>query len=159
MNKILIISPEKCTGCRTCEIICSFDKIKEFNPRNSRVSVMSYYEAAVSVPMMCMQCEDPSCMKVCALSAITKTEDGNVVIDEQKCIGCKMCVSACPLGNINFSPTERKIVKCNLCDGEPMCAQFCPSGAIQYVDATDKSVNRKKMVAEKFKELFGEVED
>ncbi|HHY05283.1 MAG TPA: 4Fe-4S binding protein, partial [Thermoanaerobacterales bacterium] len=91
--------------------------------------------------------------------AITKTKDGNVVIDEQKCIGCKMCVSACPLGNINFSPTERKIVKCNLCDGEPMCAQFCPSGAIQYVDATDKSVNRKKVVAEKFKELFGEVED
>lgn len=158
MGKILVITPEKCTGCRTCELICSFTKTQEFNPKTSRVSVFSYDEAAISVPMMCMQCEEPSCRAVCPVSAISKTEQG-VLIDDKKCIGCKMCVSACPLGNITFSAVERKIVKCNLCDGNPQCAEFCPSGAIRFVETTPGNLNRKKAIAGKFKELFGEVEE
>jgi len=158
MGKILVITPEKCTGCRTCELVCSFAKTHEFNPKTSRVSVFSYDEAAISVPMMCMQCEEPSCMAVCPLSAISKTEEG-VFIDDKKCIGCKMCVSACPLGNITFSAVEKKIVKCNLCDGNPQCAEFCPSGAIRFVEATPGNMNRKKAIAGKFKELFGEVDE
>jgi carbon-monoxide dehydrogenase iron sulfur subunit len=158
VNRILVITPERCIGCRTCELICSFTKIQEFNPKTSRVCVFSYDEAAISVPMMCMQCEEPSCMVVCPLSAISKTEQG-VLIDEKKCIGCKMCVSACPLGNITFSTVERKIVKCNLCDGKPQCAEFCPSGAISFMETTPGNLNRKKAIAGKFKELFGEVEE
>ena len=154
-----MISPEKCIGCRSCELICSFHKNNEFNPKHSAVSVLSYEEAAVSVPVMCMQCEDPSCMKVCPVHAISKNDCGAISIDEKKCIVCKMCISACPLGNISFNSIEKKIVKCNLCDGDPQCEQFCPSGAIQYKEGTSANLNRKKVIAEKFKELFGEVED
>ncbi|NPV44299.1 MAG: 4Fe-4S dicluster domain-containing protein [Firmicutes bacterium] len=157
MSKILMLSPEKCIGCRTCELVCSFNKTKAFNPKCSRVTVISYDEAAISVPIMCMQCEDPSCIKVCPTSAITKADDGTAVIDEKKCIGCKFCISACPLGNITFSPIERKIVKCDLCGGEPGCAEFCPSGAIEFREAAPNTLNRKRVIAEKFKELFGEV--
>ncbi|MBA1335651.1 MAG: Quad-[4Fe-4S] ferredoxin, HycB/HydN/HyfA family [Firmicutes bacterium] len=159
VGKILMLSPEKCIGCRTCELICSFNKIKAFNPKSSRVSVISYDEAAISIPIMCMQCEEPSCMKVCPTSAIRKTEDGSVAIDEKKCIGCKLCVSACPLGNITFSATEKKIIKCDLCEGEPKCAEFCPSGAIEFKDAVPSTISRKKVIAEKFKDLFGEVSE
>lgn len=154
-----MISPEKCTGCRTCELICSFGKYEEFNPRNAAVSVFTYDEAALSVPLMCLQCEEPSCMKVCPTSAISKSGDGSVLIDADKCIGCKMCISACPVGNISYNSTQKKLVKCDMCGGEPKCAEFCPSGAITYVEATSVNLDKKKKLAGKFKELFGEVNE
>lgn len=157
MSKILMISPEKCIGCRSCEIICSFEKTNEFNPKHAAVTVLAYEEAAIAVPMMCMQCENPSCMKVCPVGAIEFKDTGAVVINEDKCIGCKMCVSACPLGNIIFNAKERKMVKCDLCGGVPKCAYICPSGAIQFKEATSTNLNKKKIIAEKFKEVFGEV--
>lgn len=159
MAKILMINPEKCIGCRTCEIICSFNRTNEINPKSAAISVISYDEAAVSVPIMCMQCEDPSCMKVCPVSAISKTETGTVVIDNRRCIGCRMCVSACPLGNITYNSKEKKLVKCNLCDGDPKCAEFCPSGAIQYKEGTPANMDKKRRIAEKFRELLEEVEE
>ena len=152
-----MISPEKCIGCRSCELICSFTKTQEFNPRHAAVSVMSYDEALISVPMMCMQCEEPACMKVCPVGAITKSDYGAIVIDDKKCIVCKLCASACPLGNISFAASERKMIKCDLCGGEPRCEQFCPSGAIRYQETTSSNLNRKRIIAEKLKELFGEV--
>lgn len=157
MSKILMISPEKCIGCRTCELICSFNKEQEFNPKNSAVSVIIYNEAAISVPMMCMHCEDPACMKVCSVSAISKDKDGNILIDRDKCIGCKLCVSACPFGNISVHTETKKVIKCDLCGGKPKCAEWCPTGAIEYKDGSSINLTKKKQIAERFKEVFGEV--
>ncbi|TYP47449.1 4Fe-4S dicluster domain-containing protein [Thermosediminibacter litoriperuensis] len=154
-----MLSPEKCIGCRTCEVVCSFGKIRAFNPKISRVSVFSFDEAAVSVPMMCMQCEEPLCMKVCPTSAITRTGDGVVAVDRDECIGCKLCISACPLGNITYSSVEGGIAKCDLCGGEPKCAEFCPSGAIEFKEPSPNVIAKKKAIASKFKELFGEVNE
>lgn len=137
--------------------MCSFGHNDVFNPRLSAVTVMAYDEAAVSIPVMCLQCEEPSCMKVCPVGAISRNAEGAIVMDESKCIVCKMCMSACPLGNISFSPVKRRVFKCDLCGGEPKCAQYCPSGAIVFVDANE-SPERKKAVAESFKQLFGEEE-
>ena len=159
MSKILTISPEKCIGCRSCELICSFIKIGEFNPRESAVNVLSYEEVAISVPVMCMQCEDAACMNVCPVDAFSRDENGAVVSDSKKCIVCKLCISACPLGNISFSSAERQIVKCDLCGGDPNCAKVCPSGAIRFVDGSTANMNKKRMIAEKFKDLFAEVKD
>jgi Fe-S-cluster-containing hydrogenase component 2 len=119
--------------------------------------VLFYEEAAISVPVMCMQCEDPACAKVCPVGAISRDENGAVVPNPKKCIACKMCISACPMGNISFSTVEKKIVKCNLCGGDPNCAKICPSGAIKYEDATTTNINKKRIIADKFKELFSEV--
>lgn len=158
LSKILMISPEKCIGCRSCELACSFSRTNEFNPKHSAVTVITYDEAAISVPVMCMQCEDAFCVKVCPVGASRKTETGAVVIDDNKCIGCKMCLSVCPLGNISFNPVEKKIIKCNLCNGDPECAKFCPSGAIQYKEGTEANLSKKKVTADKIKQLFGEEE-
>lgn len=157
MSKFLTISPEKCQNCRSCELICSFNKIGEFNPRESAVNILFHEEAAISIPVMCLQCEDAACIKVCPVGAMTREASGAVVPDPNKCIGCKMCVSACPMGNAVYSTAHKRIVKCDLCGGDPQCAKICPSGAIQYVDAEVANISKKRIVAEKFKDLFAEV--
>jgi Fe-S-cluster-containing hydrogenase component 2 len=160
LAKILTVSPEKCIGCRTCELVCSFSKTNEFNPKHSAVSVISYDEACISVPVMCLQCDEAYCVKVCPVGATTKDpETGAVIVDEKKCIGCKMCMSVCPLGNMSYNPKEKKMIKCNLCGGDPMCAKFCPAGAIQYKEATEANLGKKKKIAAKIKDLFGEEDE
>lgn len=146
MSKILMISPEKCINCGTCEAVCS----------NSGVDLVYFEEAEIAVPVMCMQCEDAACMKVCPRGAISRDENGAVLPDPKKCIACKMCISACPFGNISFSPKKKEIVKCNLCGGEPKCAKYCPTRAIHYEEDTSANKTKKRVVADKFKELFEE---
>ena len=155
MSKLLVVNPDKCAGCRTCELMCSFARTNTFNPRLSAVTVINYEAALTSVPVMCMQCDEACCEKVCPVGAISRNENGAVTMNPDKCIVCKMCVSVCPLGNISYSPSYRKVFKCDLCGGDPKCAKFCSSGAIQFIDPTE-SPDRKKAVAEKFKEVFGE---
>ena len=155
MSKQLIVNPDKCVSCRTCELMCSFKHTKMFNPRLSAVTVINYEEAMTSVPLMCMQCEEACCIKVCPVGAIAMDGNGAAVMNKDKCIVCKMCMSACPLGNIHFSPAAKKVFKCDLCGGDPKCVKFCPSGAIAYVDPYERP-DRKKAVADKFKDVFGE---
>jgi len=152
-----MINPEKCIGCRSCELACSFNKTNEFNPKHSAVTVMIYDEAAIAVPVMCMQCEDANCVRICPTGAASKdAKTGAVVIDQKKCIGCKLCMSVCPLGNMSYNSVEKKMIKCDLCGGEPKCAQICPAGAIEYKEGSEANLSRKKKVAEKIKNLFGE---
>ncbi|MDR0464660.1 MAG: 4Fe-4S dicluster domain-containing protein [Treponema sp.] len=154
MAKQLMIKPEKCIGCRTCEVICSWNKAKNFNPRNSAVSIINYEEVVISVPMMCLQCEEACCVKVCPVGAMYKDENGVVKTDAAKCIVCKMCVNACPLGNVTFSQGNRKIVKCDLCGGDPGCAKYCPAGCIVYTGEED-GLGRKKAAAFSLRNVFG----
>ena len=153
--KQLQIKPEKCIGCRTCELACSFGHYGQFNPKMANVTVMEYEKAAVAIPVMCLQCEDACCEKVCPVHAISTDANGARVMNYDKCIGCKTCLNACPLGNISFHPAVRKVFKCDLCGGDPKCAKFCPGGAITFVDP-DELTDRKKLVAEKYKDVFGE---
>lgn len=153
MSKIFKISPEKCLDCRSCELICSFGKIGEFNPKEAAVNVVFFEEAAIAVPVMCMHCEEAACMKVCPVGALSRDKNGAVVPNQKKCIVCKMCISACPMGNITFSSVKQKIVKCTLCGGDPKCAKICSTGAIQYVDGSKATTDKKRIVAETLKDI------
>ncbi|MDR3307561.1 MAG: 4Fe-4S dicluster domain-containing protein [Coriobacteriales bacterium] len=155
MTKQLVLKPEKCVDCRTCELICSFEHNGVFNPTLSAVTVFDYAEDVVTVPVMCLQCDEASCAKVCPVHAIKRTEAGEMAIDYNKCIVCKLCVQACPMGNVSYSPLTHKVFKCDLCGGDPQCARFCPPGAIQFVDPAD-DLDRKKAVAEGFRVILGE---
>lgn len=153
-----MIYPEKCTGCRTCELVCSFTKNQNFNPKDAAISVQSFDEIGLQVPMTCMQCDEPYCAKVCKFNALVKDEKTGVVkFDREKCVGCKMCVSACPFGNMTYSSRNKKVVKCDTCDGDPQCVKFCPSDALEYKEL-DSTSKRKKTIASQFKAVFGEVE-
>ena len=70
MAQQLVVDPKRCVACRTCELVCSFEHNEEFNPRLANVSVFHYEEAAITVPIMCLQCDEASCAKVCPTGAI-----------------------------------------------------------------------------------------
>ena len=151
----LVVDPKKCKACRSCELACSFGHNGEFNPRLSSVTIFHYEQQCVSVPIMCLQCDEAACAKVCPTGALKRNDDGVVMHDSDKCIVCKMCVAACPLGNVSYSPLKGKIFKCDLCGGDPMCVQFCPTGAISVVDLTEAS-DKKRQAADKLMALIEE---
>jgi carbon-monoxide dehydrogenase iron sulfur subunit len=159
MSKILMIHPDKCTGCRNCELACSFKQEEDFRPGASNVHVFTWEREGFSVPMVCQQCDDPACLRVCPTGAMYRNADmPNVVqFDPAACIGCKMCVIACPFGCVNYDSTVRSITKCDTCAGAPECVAFCPNGALEYVEDGEQTRARKKAFASKFKDVFTEV--
>jgi Fe-S-cluster-containing dehydrogenase component len=88
----------------------------------------------------CNHCENPECMRVCPVGAYSKREDGIVVQNHDKCIGCRLCTMACPYGPARYSPKHRKASKCELCKDrldaglKPACVQACAMGALNVVD-------------------------
>jgi carbon-monoxide dehydrogenase iron sulfur subunit len=130
--KIITVSPERCTGCRTCELACSMKHRGEFTPARSRICVTAYDES-YCIPVMCFQCEHPYCAEVCPTGAIIRDEaTGMVRVIEEKCTGCKTCVLACPFGNMIFSREKRVVENCNFCDGEPECVGVCATQALEF---------------------------
>ena len=152
MPKILMIHPDKCTGCQNCELACSFSHESQFRPAGTRVHVYSWEREGFSVPMMCQQCDSASCMKVCPTGALHRAK-GELLVEytQEKCIGCRMCTIACPFGNAVYDAATESILKCDTCGGNPSCAQFCPVGAIEYVEDSISTRSRKMAFASKMK--------
>jgi len=96
----------------------------------------------VFAKIQCMHCEDPACAAACLVGALEKTENGPVIYDDHKCIGCRYCMMACPFGVPTFMWDSRWpwIRKCTFCADrqggglEPACVSTCPSGALKYGD-------------------------
>lgn len=155
MQKMLFVDAEKCTGCRLCETVCSIRHENVCNPSRARVHVVKWEMSGFYVPIVCQQCEAPVCESICPVDAIGRdSKTGAMMINYDKCIGCKMCVVACPLGGTGFDMSKRRVIKCDLCEGEPQCARYCDPGAIQYLDATTQNIRKKRAAAERFPELM-----
>ena len=74
MSNILLISPERCTGCGSCELACSFKNENEFRPAAARISVLRF-GAGVSVPLTCLQCDQPYCCLLYTSFFVPKISD------------------------------------------------------------------------------------
>ncbi len=133
MEKLLQVTPEKCTGCRNCELACSYAHMVDGLLGASRIHVYTIKPMERGIPVVCMQCYHAACMKACPAWAIRRNrETGALEVDYGRCIGCKACVAACPFGNMTIEPLLDSVIKCDLCGGSPKCVEFCPTGALTY---------------------------
>ncbi len=158
MAKIIMIHPEKCTGCKSCTLACAYFHEEVSRPAASRIHVFNWEREQFSVPMMCQQCDDAPCVSVCPTGAMHRT-GGDILVeyDQTKCIRCRMCVQACPFGNATYDMETNKILKCDTCAGAPECVAICPNGALEYVEDTTSTRSRRRVFANKFREAFKEV--
>lgn len=157
MNKYaLVVEHEACWGCRTCEVACGqeydfkskFLVVTEEGPPPDG-SVHDYmYQVNV-----CRHCDDPACVPACPEGAITKREDGIVVLDPEQCSGCRLCLDACPYDSIWFDEDEQRAFKCNLCHHRvdqgliPACADnVCLAHCIYFGDprSIEEAIEKKR---------------
>ncbi|MDR0888811.1 MAG: 4Fe-4S dicluster domain-containing protein [Coriobacteriales bacterium] len=103
MNRFISIEPDKCIGCGTCQAACSESHVKAGLQSTPRLELAQTRE--ISAAVTCHHCEGAPCLSVCPVNAIEKRND-SVVVNEQICIGCKLCAIACPFGAIHPSGTS-----------------------------------------------------
>ena len=97
MEKILVVDLAKCSGCRTCENVCSLKHDGVCNPSLARIGVVKWEFEGIYLPVICQHCEEPQCAKACPVGIITRhPETGAMVRDRDRCLGCKWYV---PLGH------------------------------------------------------------
>ena len=150
MAKALYIDYQKCTGCRTCELVCAVQHDGCSNPARSRIRVVKWEDQGLYIPMSCQQCQDAPCLNVCPVKAISKDDSlGRMMVDYDICIGCRSCVTVCPFGAMSYNVIDKKVFKCDLCDGDPQCVRFCDVKAVDLVEAEDVSILKTRMAAEK----------
>jgi Fe-S-cluster-containing hydrogenase component 2 len=133
-QKVLDVILQRCTGCHSCELMCSFHKENEFNLTKARIRVVVNEAMAISIPAVCMQCADAPCLAVCPTSALYRDTAGIVAVEDKRCIGCRMCSLACPFGAMHFHAAKKAAFKCDLCQGEPQCVRVCAPGALKLVE-------------------------
>lgn len=150
MHKVLTVDPERCTGCRICEMVCSVTKEGSSNPIHSRIHVIKWEMEGFYVPMFCRQCEDPMCAAVCPVNAVGRDDYyDRIYVDKDTCIGCRACITACTFGGVGFDEEHHITVRCDLCDGDPTCVKYCDTRALQYVDVESVQIKKQRTAAVK----------
>ena len=165
----LVIDLNVCVGCHACVTSCkewntsgTAGYMADMNPfrkdptgtffnRVQTFEVGQYPNTeTVHFPKSCLHCEDPPCVPVCPTGASYKREsDGIVLVDSDKCIGCKYCSWACPYGAREVDEHQKIMKKCTLCvdriydeslpesERKPACVLACPAEARLFGDVND----------------------
>lgn len=155
-----MIDLDRCIGCHSCTVACKSEQNTAptrsplfFKSGNIESPAhLSYRQVVVTeggtypdvwrrfVTSSCNHCQEPACMKACPVNAITKrASDGIVLIDQDKCIGCKYCIWACPYGAPQWNELSKKVEKCTMCVDridkglQPACATTCVGKALTYI--------------------------
>jgi carbon-monoxide dehydrogenase iron sulfur subunit len=162
MGKIVEVNIDRCMGCHSCELACAVAHsrskdislvIREGEHPGNRMSVEAF--GVNAIPIHCKHCEEPSCVMACPTGAVHRDKEGEpVVVETQRCIGCRMCVAACPFGVITMSSEGKGVLKCDLCvdrlaEGkDPACVTACPTHALLFVEEKDAARNKRQKLAE-----------
>lgn len=144
----MAIDSTRCMNCKACVVACqqrngvpyALSRNWVFESKDdSRPGGMSFQPGA------CMHCDNPVCITACPTMATYKAEDGSVVIDKDRCIGCGGCVAACPYGARFRHPITGTADKCDYCRESavqgvpPACVLACATGCRSFGDASDPS--------------------
>lgn len=140
-----------CVGCHACETACKVQNKIDLGVFWRKVNVV---ESEINGRLVerylthaCMHCKDPQCAKVCPTGAYTKREDGIVIQDNSKCVGCGYCLYACPYQAPKLNPNSKKAEKCNMCYNlidqgeEPACVRGCPVQVLKIDDLEKLDAN------------------
>ncbi|WP_080799086.1 4Fe-4S dicluster domain-containing protein [Arabiibacter massiliensis] len=123
MRKGMVIDLDACIGCQTCAVSCKVHNALPPTMWWNRVATLGaeVHQTAVGepggalrmdfLPLSCQHCENPACEKVCPTGATYSTEDGTVLIDFERCIGCRYCFAACPYGVRQFNWKDPRALK------------------------------------------------
>jgi len=158
--KAFVIDVSICNGCYSCQIACKDEHVgNDWTPyakpqpdtgqfwlkqnefvRGTVPKVKMHY-----IPVLCMHCDEAPCIPACPIEGVIyKRDDGLVIIDPEKCTGCKACVDACPYGTIYFNEDLNIAQKCTGCahlidNGweVPRCVDACPTEAIKFGEESE----------------------
>lgn len=183
----LVIDLDVCVGCHACAVNCKewnsgghmapltdlapyaagtsgvwFNRVHAFEVVPDDTAAPDGGGRTVYFPKSCLHCEDAACVTVCPTGASFKrAEDGIVLVNESKCIGCKLCSWACPYGAREFDADAGVMKKCTLCidriyndnldesERVPACVSTCPTHARHFGDLGDPDSAVSKLVAER----------
>jgi anaerobic dimethyl sulfoxide reductase subunit B (iron-sulfur subunit) len=158
-----VVDTTRCINCKTCEIAC-----KDINGAGPgvRIRKVRSFEwegpsslVVMNISMSCNHCEDPLCAKHCPAKAYHKRDDGIVMHDAARCIGCRYCTWVCPYGAPQYDEANGCIRKCDLCSGQlelgktPACVEACPTRAIavrwmdELTEETDQTIDIRNLPA------------
>ncbi|MBT8443109.1 MAG: 4Fe-4S dicluster domain-containing protein [Gammaproteobacteria bacterium] len=191
------INISRCKGYRDCVHACvkennlgrdsqvEYIRVLEMDQGTSNLEHSDHYydsetvpqEGKYYLPIQCMQCDDPPCVKACPVEATWTERDGIVVVDYDWCIGCRYCMTACPYWARHFNwtdpeipaeevnsdthylgnrPRERGVVeKCHFCiqrtrnGRQPACQEACPTGARIFGNLLDPDSEIRYVLANK----------
>lgn len=168
---VMVIDLSRCRNLKKCQSACNH--MHHVHPGQSWIKVYGMQDAEESAPYWqpttCMHCDEPPCVKVCPVDATFKRQDGIVLIDSDRCVGCRFCMAACPYSTRVFNwqepmvpleivnqpyhcetsvPQKKGTVgKCDFCPdmvrkGElPHCVSACPNGVFFFGDMVEDSVS------------------
>ncbi|MDX1628350.1 MAG: 4Fe-4S dicluster domain-containing protein [Fulvivirga sp.] len=167
---VMVIDLSKCKNLKKCQSACN--KMHFVTSENSWVKIYSMQDGENTAPYwqptICMHCDEPPCVKVCPVDATYKRSDGIVLVDNERCIGCRFCMAACPYSTRVFTweepdlppeveekeyspetsvpPKMGTVGKCDFCPdmvkkGElPHCVSACPNGVFYFGDINEDTV-------------------
>ncbi len=151
-----------CLNCRACMVACKTEHQISTGKHNGheyyRMGVLEHEKGKypkvkrIFAPILCMQCDNAPCIDVCPTDAIYRREDGIVIIDKEKCNGCKLCIQVCPYNALYFNEENNNVDKCDFCTErldqglEPACVATCMSRAIVFGDLDNPDSEISKMI-------------
>jgi Fe-S-cluster-containing dehydrogenase component/formate-dependent nitrite reductase membrane component NrfD len=146
-NYGFVIDLRKCIGCHACTIACKAEH--QIPVGVNRCWVKTVEKGAFPdtrrffFPVLCNQCVEAPCVRICPTNALFKRRDGIVDLNGQSCIGCRACMEACPYDQLFIDPNTRTAEKCNFCANRventllPACVSVCPTECRIFGDLDD----------------------